>query len=187
MTNKILFVDDEPSVCKSIARLLRLSHGDGPPLEVEVFSDAHAALRRAHVELFALVISDYRMPLLNGVDFLTQMRELQPGCSRVILSGYADLNGLVKAINEAQIVRFIAKPWHDHELLCTVRQLLQIRALSLENLRLAAGERTPDEQLSPQDRERRRLESQDRGITHVNWASDGSFILEDPEDPGHGS
>lgn len=184
MTVKILLVDDEPSVGKAIARLLRhgLAQGPEPAPDIEIFTDGHEALRRAHVETFALAISDYRMPLLNGVELLTQMRSLQPECTRVILSGYTDLNGLTKAINEAQIARFIAKPWNDHELLCTIQQLLQIQALNLENIRLAGQAREREGLLSPQERERRRLECADPGITRVNWGPDGSFILEEPED-----
>ena len=183
MTVKILLVDDEPSVGKAIARLLRhgLSHSLLPAPVIEIFTDGHEALRRAHVATFALAISDYRMPLLNGVELLSQMRVLQPECTRVILSGYTDLNGLMKAINEAQIARFIAKPWNDHELLCTIQQLLQIQALNLENIRLAGQAREHEGLLSPQERERRRLESADPGITRVNWGPDGSFILEEPE------
>ena len=186
MTVKILLVDDEPSVGKAIARLLRhgLVQGTAAPPSIEIFTDGHEALRRAHVETFALVISDYRMPLLNGVELLSQMRSLQPECTRVILSGYTDLNGLMKAINEAQIARFIAKPWNDHELLCTIRQLLQIQALNLENVRLAGQAREREGLLSPQERERRRLESLDPGITRVNWGPDGSFILEEPGGDG---
>lgn len=184
MVTRILLVDDEPSVGKAIARLLRhgLAQGAAPAPQLEIFTDGHEALRRASTETFALVISDYRMPLLNGVELLTRMRTLQPLCLRVILSGYTDLNGLVKAINEAQIARFIAKPWNDHELISTVQQLLQLQALTQENLRLAELASPPEALLSPQERERRRLEDLDPGITHVNWGPDGSFILEDPED-----
>ena len=186
MTVKILLVDDEPSVGKAIARLLRhgLAQGPSPAPSVEIFTDGHEALRRADVETFALVISDYRMPLLNGVELLSQMRLMQPDCTRVILSGYTDLNGLMKAINEAQIARFIAKPWNDHELLCTIQQLLQIQALNLENIRLADQTREREGLLSPQELERRRLERADPGITRVNWGPDGSFILEEPAGDG---
>jgi len=140
------------------------------------------ALERARSHHYALAISDYRMPEMNGVDFLTALRTLQPDCQRIILSGYADLNALVRAVNEAAIARFIAKPWADYELLSAVRQVLQVRELLIENRRLADLVRAQQGQISAQEAELRRLERLEPGITQVQWADDGSFILEDPGD-----
>lgn len=183
-SDRILLVDDEPGVLGALSRLLRLGLRDAQQRSyaVETFGDAREALARAGECPFALVISDYRMPGLNGVEFLQALRQLQPDCARIILSGYADLNGLVAAINEAGIARFVAKPWNDHELLCSMREILKIRALNQENQRLADLVRLQQGQLSAQEAELRRLERLEPGITQVNWGPDGSFILEDPGD-----
>ncbi|MET0519925.1 MAG: response regulator [Burkholderiaceae bacterium] len=185
MPERILLLDDEPGVLNALQRLLRHGlRGDAEPrYAIECFGDADAALARARECSFALAISDYRMPGKNGVEFLRALRELQPDCVRIILSGYADLSALVAAINEAGIARFISKPWADFDLLSTVRQLLQLRALALENQRLADLVRLQSGQLSAQEAELRRLERLEPGITHVQWGDDGSFILEDPGDP----
>ncbi|MBB4844817.1 response regulator RpfG family c-di-GMP phosphodiesterase [Paucibacter oligotrophus] len=182
MTQTILLVDDEPNILYALKRLLRLGLQDAQqqPYKVESFSDPLQALRRAEECSFALAISDYRMPQMNGVQLLCGLRALQPDCARVILSGYTDLNGLTAAINEAAIQRFISKPWNDHELLCGVRELLRIRELDLENRRLADLLRQQQGQLSAQDLELRRLEQLEPGITQVQWSEDGAILLEDP-------
>lgn len=182
MVERILLLDDEPHILRALQRLLRLGLQDAllQPYELETFSDPLAALQRAHEVSFALVISDYRMPQMNGVEFLKVLRQLQPDCARIILSGYADLNGLMAAINEAGIMRFISKPWNDHDLLCAMSQVLRIRELDIENRRLADLVRQQQGQLSAQELELRRLERLEPGITKVNWGPDGSFLLEDP-------
>lgn len=183
MSERILLVDDEPNILSALQRLLRHGlRGDGRPgYPIEIFSDPLAALARARETSFALAISDYRMPRMSGVEFLTELRIVQPDCARIILSGYTDLNALIAAINEAEISRFISKPWTDYDLLCTVRQVLRIRELATENQRLADQVRVQQGQISAHEAELRRLERLEPGITHVVWGEDGSFILEDPE------
>jgi len=110
------------------------------------------------------------------------MRELQPDCARIILSGYTDLNGLIAAINEARIDRFIAKPWSDFELISSLSQILEIRALRMENEALADQVRCDRGELSPADLEMKRLELQEPGITHVHWGEDGSIVIDMDED-----
>lgn len=182
MSERILLVDDEPHILTALQRLMRngLKHAGGERYQVECFTDAAAALARANECAFALVISDQRMPGMTGVEFLTKLRQVQPDCGRIVLSGYADLNALMAAINEAAIDRFISKPWTDFELLSAVRQVLRIRELTVENQRLADQVREQRGVLSAQEAELRRLERLEPGITHVKWGADGSFILEDP-------
>ncbi|OWQ84129.1 hypothetical protein CDN99_24950 [Roseateles aquatilis] len=184
MAERILIVDDEPGILHALHRLLRhgLTAADGSRYIVDECADGAQALERARSHVYALAISDYRMPVMNGVDFLTALRTLQPECERIVLSGYTDLNALVRAVNDAAIARFIAKPWADYELLSAVRQVLHVRELTLENRRLADQVRRQQGQISAQDAELRRLEQLEPGITQVAWADDGSFILEDPGD-----
>lgn len=184
MTDRILVVDDEPGILHALQRLLRrgLVTGDGQRYIVDECTSGAAALELASVNIYALAISDYRMPEMSGVDFLIALRHLQPDCQRIILSGYADLNGLVRAVNEAGITRFIAKPWTDYELLSAVREVLKVHDLTLETRRLAELVHAQQGQISAQEAELLRLERMEPGITQVNWAEDGSFILEDPDD-----
>jgi len=186
MSERILLVDDEPSIISALQRLLRngLKDTAGERYTVETFTDAALALARARECSFALAISDQRMPGMTGVEFLSQLRLVQPDCGRIILSGYADLSALMGAINQAEISRFISKPWADFDLLSAVREVLRIRELMLENQRLADQVRQQRGVLSAQDAELRRLERLEPGITHVKWGSDGSFILEDPGEVG---
>ena len=105
--------------------------------------------------------------------------ELQPDAARLILSGYADLNGLIGAINDAGITRFISKPWNDYELIATLGQVLTLRELTLENQRLADQVRLEAGALSAEEIERKRLEAIEPGITRVIWGPDGSVLLDE--------
>lgn len=180
--HRIMLVDDESGVLNALSRLLRLSPlevtGHSRLAEVETFVSAKQALARAEERAFSLVISDFRMPEMDGVAVLRRMRELQPDCSRVILSGYTDLNGLIGAINEAQIDRFIAKPWNDFELISALSQILQIRALRMENEALANQVRCERGDLSAEELEMKRLEQLEPGITRVQWGADGSVVMD---------
>ncbi|MDP1704474.1 MAG: hypothetical protein Q8L42_07150 [Sulfurimicrobium sp.] len=119
------------------------------------------------------------MPHKDGVTFLKEFREIQPNAARLILSGYADLNAVIGAINEAQIYRFINKPWNDYELVSSIAQALAYRNLMLENLHLADKARVDNGTMSAQELERKRLEEQEPGITKVNWGPDGSVIFDE--------
>lgn len=181
-THRIMLVDDEIGVLNALSRLLRISPLDVGgrvfPAQVEAFVSAREALERAAERSYALVISDFRMPEMDGVAVLKRMRELQPDCARVILSGYTDLNGLIGAINEAQIERFIAKPWNDFELISALSQILQIRALRMENEALANQVRCDRGELSAQELEMKRLEQLEPGLTRVHWGADGSVVMD---------
>ncbi|HEC17547.1 MAG TPA: response regulator [Sedimenticola sp.] len=173
--SRLMIVDDEEHILKALRRSL----GRGTGWEVEVFQGGREALERAREEAFDLFISDYRMPGMNGVEFLVAAKELQPEAMRVILSGYSDLDGLLGAINEAEIYRFISKPWQDYELRSTVEQALKLRAALVENRRLADQVRAQQEQLDEQARVLAELEAESPGITHVDWTEDGAIILDE--------
>jgi DNA-binding NtrC family response regulator len=184
--HRILLVDDESGVLNALSRVLKLSplvvRGEDLHPRIDAFTSPAEALRRAATTAYELVISDFRMPEMDGVAVLRRMRELQPDCARVILSGYTDLNGLIAAINEARIDRFIAKPWSDFELVSALSQILEIRALRMENEALADQMRCGRGELSAADIEMKRLELQEPGITHVQWGADGSIIIDMDQD-----
>jgi two-component system, probable response regulator PhcQ len=132
--SRIMIVDDEESILKALKRLScgprRAFFGNKTyNLEVETFSSSVAALEHARTEAFDLFISDYRMPELDGVEFLKAVKQIQPDSARLILSGYADLNALVRAVNEVGIDRFIGKPWNDYDLMSAIAQALAHREL----------------------------------------------------------
>lgn len=129
---RILVVDDEQNVLHALRREL---HGT---YEVEAYDNPEAALQRAASgDPFALVIADYQMPGMNGVEFLKRCGALQPDAAPLILSGQADFEALAGAVNEVHIYRFLSKPWDAAELASTLAQALAHRALLLENRRLA--------------------------------------------------
>jgi len=181
--SRILIVDDEESILKSLKRVLSLTPctvGDKTyKLTVDVFSSPLAALEKARCTAYDLVLSDYRMPQMDGVQFLKRLREFQPDAARMVLSGYADLNGLIAAINEAGISRFISKPWNDYELVSAIGQALALRDLTLENQRLADQARLANGNISSQEIELKRLEAEEPGITHVVWDTDGSVLIDE--------
>ena len=127
----ILIVDDEQNVLNALQRELQ-----GEFL-VETFSSPVEALEHSREAKFDLVIADYKMPEMNGVEFLTQFGKLQPDVVQLILSGEADFDALASSVNETHIYRFIAKPWDKVDLLMSVVHALSHRALLLENRRLA--------------------------------------------------
>ncbi len=183
--SRIMIVDDETAILQSLRRLLRAAPcacgGKQFDLEVELYDSPLVALERARHHAFDLFLTDYRMPDMDGVTFLGQVKTLQPDAARLILSGYADLNALMRAVNEVGIERFIAKPWNDYELVSALAQSLAHRELLIENRRLADLMRVDCGDLSASEFEAQRLEALEPGITYVNWGPDGSVLIE-PED-----
>jgi DNA-binding NtrC family response regulator len=128
---KILLVDDEQNVLNALRRELK-DH-----FETETFDNPLSALERCREAQFDLVIADYKMPEMNGIEFLKQFGILQPDAARLVLSGEADIDALVRTINETHIYRFLAKPWEKAELLSSIRHALAYRETILENRRQA--------------------------------------------------
>lgn len=114
---KILLVDDEFSVLSALRRLFRRS-------EYQIFTASSAReglqLLKEQAGAFSLVITDYRMPDMNGVEFLCQVSQQWPEIVRIVLSGYADTEAIISATNEGHIYKFISKPWDEDFLLQAV-------------------------------------------------------------------
>lgn len=128
-TTRILCVDDEANILKSLQRLF--IDEDYNILTAESGGDGLAAL--AQNPNIQVVISDYRMPGMTGVEFLHKVSTQWPNTVRIILSGYADTAAVVSAINEGQIYRFVAKPWNDDDLKHTIRLALDHYNLQHKN------------------------------------------------------
>lgn len=121
--DRIMLLDDEPMILKSLERLLRRQKN----WEIESFTEPHEALKRAQTGIYELFISDYMMPEMNGIEFLNEVRQLQPNSQRILLTGRADIEGAVRAINEAKIFRLLFKPWNDVELIDAIEKALEYR------------------------------------------------------------
>jgi response regulator RpfG family c-di-GMP phosphodiesterase len=129
----LLLVDDEPSVLSALRRLFRLQGYDIE--QATSGADALQVLARRPVDL---VISDMRMPEMDGATFLEAVRQSHPDTVRLLLTGYADIGATVAAINRGEIHRYIAKPWDDQDLLLVVADALRRRALEQHNRALLA-------------------------------------------------
>ncbi|MCP5206247.1 MAG: response regulator [Hahellaceae bacterium] len=168
----IALVDDEPNILKALQRVLMKELW-----EIRTYSNPIEALEDRDIHSVDLVLSDYRMPEMNGVEFLSEFRKLNPTAIRLILSGQADMTGLLTAINQAEVYRFITKPWDNEELVITLKQALEVNFLRQENERLAQTVRKQSQQLRSQLSELKRLEKESPGITQVDWNDDGSISL----------
>jgi response regulator RpfG family c-di-GMP phosphodiesterase len=127
----LLFVDDEPGILSSLRRLFR-PHG----YRILIAESGQAGLDILAKETVDLVISDMRMPEMDGATFLKAVRVRWPGIMRILLTGYADITSTVSAINEGEIYRYISKPWDDNEIVIVVRDALERQQLEKENRRL---------------------------------------------------
>jgi DNA-binding NtrC family response regulator len=136
---RILILDDEASIVNAVMRELSI-----PPLghysyETEGFTDPVLALERAQGASFDAVICDYRMPSMDGLEFLISLRRIQPECARLVLSGQTDMEALSVMVNEAHIYHFIAKPWHDYYLKSLLARALDHSAAMAEHRKLASA------------------------------------------------
>ncbi|MBS1228107.1 MAG: response regulator receiver modulated metal dependent phosphohydrolase [Proteobacteria bacterium] len=138
----LLLVDDEPSILSSLRRLLRTGG-----YQIHTAESGRAGLDILEREPIDLVISDMRMPEMDGATFLEQVRERWPATTRILLTGYADISSTIAAINRGEVYRYVAKPWDDNDLLLLVRDSLESARLRNENTRLQALTQSQNEQL----------------------------------------
>jgi DNA-binding NtrC family response regulator len=167
---RLLIVDDEMPVLHALRRLLRRHFGP-QQLGVEVCADPLQALQRLEQARFDVVISDCRMPRLDGVTLLASARELDPRTVRMMLSAAADFGTVLAAVNRAGVFRYIPKPWSEPQLLADLRAALAY---------------DPCAAPSAVELERRRLEALEPGITQVEWGPNGEVLMPDhlPTRPG---
>lgn len=96
---------------------------------VVTFSDAQDALDFIKENRIDLVISDYLMPEVDGITFLARVKKIQPDATRIILTGYADKENAIKAINDVGLLQYIEKPWDNDDLLIVLRNGLEKQML----------------------------------------------------------
>ena len=141
----LLFVDDEENILRALRRLFHRS-----PHEVLTATSGEEALEVLRARPVSLIITDYRMPGMNGIEFLTRTREIQPEAIRVVLTGYADAQAAMDAINNGQVYRFLPKPWDD-------RALVEMVETALADLDLRREHAALQEQVRRQNEELRKL------------------------------
>jgi response regulator RpfG family c-di-GMP phosphodiesterase len=127
----ILCVDDERNILMAIRRTLR-STGH----TIHLAESGKEGLEILAAEPIDLVISDMRMPEMDGAEFLKQVHQNYPLVGRVLLTGFSDLSSTIKAVNEGRINNYLSKPWDDEELRKVVKELLHTRFLEHERKRL---------------------------------------------------
>src|SRR5574341_1327163 len=105
--SRLLIVDDEPFVLSALTRLLRR---DG--YEVVTAPGPNRGIEVLQAQGVGVIISDYRMPEMDGVEFLRRAREVVPDAIRIILSGYAETHAILSAVNDGGIHKYLTKPWN---------------------------------------------------------------------------
>ena len=139
----ILIVDDEPHILAALKRTLRAGH-----YRVLTAESGEVALDTLVCGEVDLIISDMRMPGMSGADLFARSQALYPETMRILLTGYSEIEAVVKAINDGAVYRYLNKPWDDHDLLLTIRQALEQRRLSLETARLLELTRRQNDELA---------------------------------------
>src|SRR5258706_10310555 len=114
----ILTIDDDPAVSRAVARDVRRRYGDSyRVVRADSGADALEALREIKLrgEQVAVLLADYRMPHMNGIQFLESALDLFPNARRVLLTAYADTEAAIDAINLVDVDHYLLKPWHPPE------------------------------------------------------------------------
>jgi len=138
----VLVVDDEPSILAALKRMFRKEN-----IDAHVANSGAEALAFLDGNTVDCVISDMRMPEMDGAQLLEQVRLRAPQTVRILLTGHADTASTIAAINRGQVSRYVNKPWDDHELVLAVRESLQVKWLSEDRDRLEALTRAQKEEL----------------------------------------
>lgn len=121
---RILLVDDDCSILRSLGRTLHFMplSVTGVPISVESFDKPHAALTRANEAGFALVIVDYLMATMSGVDFLKRFAQIHPLTPRVLISGFATVIESIEEVRDIGVMQILPKPWDTEQLFDCVRR-----------------------------------------------------------------
>ena len=120
-TPTVVLVDDEEMVLSSLKTLLSLETDHA----VYAFTSPDEALAFGDANRVDVVVSDYLMPDMDGIEFLKRFREVRPHAPRVLLTGYADKENAIKAINEVGLFQYIEKPWDNDNILLVLRNAIE--------------------------------------------------------------
>lgn len=151
-TYSLLLVDDDENVLKSLQRLFRQEKD----IRVITAEDARSAVERLKETPVDLLISDERMPRIEGHKLVQYVKQHYPAVIRIILTGYADTEAMRAAVNRGEVYRYLFKPWDDNELLVTVRNALQLAAAERKKAEYAHRLETINEELEQKVQQRTR-------------------------------
>ncbi len=127
MKNKILYLDDEPSNLNVFKATFRREY------EVFITGSATEAFEILKSNDIKILISDQRMPEMSGCDFLKVAANDYPNAARILLTGYSDINVVVKAVNEGNVFKVLSKPWDSNELITAFEQGIQVYDLAAKD------------------------------------------------------
>jgi putative two-component system response regulator len=140
MANRVLFVDDEINILKTVLRIFSDKRAD---IDILVATNAEDALDIVRSNDISVIVTDNIMPGMKGVELLSQIKDVSPDTVRIMMTGYANLNTVLDAINRCELFRFIVKPWNNddlisivesamarHNLLCSIRRSDEAALLS---------------------------------------------------------
>ena len=162
----ILLIDDERAIRVALRKCL-----EREGFKVDDCGDPIEGVKLAEKNGYGLVICDYQMPGMLGVDVLRRIKLLQPNTIRIILTAHADMDVAIRAINDGAVYRFLVKPWDNRELIETVRR-------AFEEFGAHDTVETPE---ADEAREGRKLETEHPGITEVSRDSRGAIHITDEE------
>ena len=167
MTDSILLVDDEQSVISALRRALMEESYD-----IFTANSGTEGLSIMKSNRIKLVISDEKMPGMTGTEFLTTVKNLFPSTIRIMLTGHANIQSAMSAVNNGEIYRFFAKPWDDLEIKLSIKSAIDKFNIEEENRRLLKT-------VKRQAGELQELEMKHPGITNLDRDEFGNVILQD--------
>ncbi len=118
---RVILVDDEEMVTQNLEMLLSME----TDYEAVAFNQPVSALEYLKQNEADVVLSDFIMPEMNGLDLLAHVKEVQPTCSRLLLTGYADKESAIRAINEVGLFQYLEKPWENEFVMMTLRNAVE--------------------------------------------------------------
>lgn len=170
MNDSLLIVDDEPNVIAALKRSLI-----DEPYEILSANSGTEGLDILQKNDIKVIISDERMPVMSGAEFLSAVKEQYPETIRIMLTGHASLDAAMKAVNSGEIYRFFLKPWNEIDIKLAIRSALEKYNLEAENRRLLKI-------VKRQALDLKMLERKFPSITKLEKDEDGNLILPDMTD-----
>jgi len=144
---RILLVDDDNEVLNSLYMTIKRSKLF--KARISIAGNGHEGLEALEDKVFDLVISDYKMPKMDGLEFLRTVKDRYPDTMRIMLTGYSDMDVIKDAINTAHVHNYIEKPWENEELNKVVLEALQLKISQEAERRRVAAQQAPTETSTP--------------------------------------
>lgn len=167
----IFAIDDEPNILSALRRCLRAAGA-----EILVFESPEEALAAMASREPDLIISDMRMPGMDGAEFLAKARLARPQALRILLTGHADYSRAMSAVNDGGIWRHLGKPWDDKELFSCVQQALRMRAMAAEKRQLEELTRRQRDELAALNQSlEAKVKERSRELSEANAKLAGNF------------